>query len=340
MLFREIGIEGIFNSNDGKCDTEVRKNTEVALICGSSLGGLAAGSNGSSDPTGDEAKTAEEDVVRWLSTEEQERYRAFGVEKRRKQYLLGRIAAKIAIKRLLSRNPEILGIAFPRHIEGRETEVVILNDENGSPRIAGMPETLYVGAASKLWQSKKLNISISHSGDLAAAIAFAGGISCGIDIEEVNPTKIRALRRVLVPGEPFSENCIEHATENGFKNTFRSCREKGRSAEGKEEDEDEYEEGAVILTVAWSLKEALSKALNTGFTESFENFRIQEYYYLDSTGVYTAKYTYFPEYKGESRVMRTKAEETQTDITEQLINKFVISLAIKNLNENLITTIV
>lgn len=133
---------------------------------------------------------------------------------------------------------------------------------------------------------------------------------------------------MLVPGEPFCGEYSKHDAErNCSQDTLQNC---------SEESGDAREGWTANLTIAWSLKEALSKALGTGFGESFEKLRIKECCYSSESGVYAAKYAHFPEYRGESRVMETKAE-IRSNIKEQIINKFVVSLAIKKVNENLLT---
>lgn len=198
------------------------------------------------------SEPAEEDVFQWLSLEERTRYLAFGVEKRRKQYLLGRIAAKIAIQRLVSRR--FSGPSFLCN------EIVVSNRGNGAPnvkKIADKDSNFFNG----------IKISISHSGEYGAAVAYPREVSYGIDIEVVNPSKVAALCRVLLPGEPFKRN-----------------------------------DSPVVLTAAWCLKEALSKALLCGFGKSFENFRVSEY--VIKKGEYFAKYAHFPEYEGRAIIKR------------------------------------
>jgi phosphopantetheinyl transferase len=99
---------------------------------------------------------------RYLGATERETYRTHAPRGRR-HWLMGRIAAKDAVRRWLWARGA--GPLFP-------VEVTIAADEHGRP-IVNVP-----GA-------RKVCISIAHSGDLAVAIAHAEAI--GIDVEIVEP---------------------------------------------------------------------------------------------------------------------------------------------------------
>lgn len=85
-------------------------------------------------------------------------------------------------------------------------------------------------------------VSISHSGHLAAAIAFPAEIPCGIDIEKIDLSKKWCDFLPLTVNELKIINTIE------------------------------YDRRVMI----WSGKEALSKALKTGFTVDLKIFEIAE----------------------------------------------------------------
>jgi malonyl CoA-acyl carrier protein transacylase/phosphopantetheinyl transferase len=99
---------------------------------------------------------------RYLGAAERETYRTHAPRGRR-HWLMGRIAAKDAVRRWLWARGA--GPLFP-------VEVTIAADEHGRP-IVNVP-----GA-------RKVCVSIAHSGDLAVAIAHAEAI--GIDVEIVEP---------------------------------------------------------------------------------------------------------------------------------------------------------
>ncbi|WP_443076000.1 beta-ketoacyl synthase N-terminal-like domain-containing protein [Streptomyces sp. NBC_01716] len=83
---------------------------------------------------------------------------------RRRQWLLGRIAAKDAVRRLLWR--EGAGEIYP-------AEIAVRNDDSGRPLVEGVH-----GRALG-----ELTVSIAHRRETGVAVAARGG--CGIDIEEV-----------------------------------------------------------------------------------------------------------------------------------------------------------
>jgi acyl transferase domain-containing protein/phosphopantetheinyl transferase len=108
-----------------------------------------------------------------LGRAERAQWRALSqVPKRRYEWLLGRVAAKEALRRLLQRR---LGIALaPADIE-------IVPDANGRPQVVGA------------WRERlgvRPVVSIAHSGGVAAALAALDSrVLVGIDIELVNPER-------------------------------------------------------------------------------------------------------------------------------------------------------
>ncbi|MEZ0021953.1 acyl transferase domain-containing protein/phosphopantetheinyl transferase [Kitasatospora sp. MAP12-15] len=101
----------------------------------------------------------------------------------RRAWLLGRIAVKDAVRRLLWEDGE--GPVFPAEIE-------VLNDESGRPRAAGVHgRTL-----------PALDVSLAHCGEAAVALVrhpTAQGV--GIDLEEVTERPAETLAVALGPAE-------------------------------------------------------------------------------------------------------------------------------------------
>ena len=95
-----------------------------------------------------------ETLLAALAPSELEIFEHLTVDKRRRDWLAGRIAAKRAVQKRL-------GLPFSR--------IEIRVEESGRPRIAG----------------SELFLSITHSGDLAGAIASASPI--GFDLELIEP---------------------------------------------------------------------------------------------------------------------------------------------------------
>ena len=147
-----------------------------------------------------------EKVKEWLETSELDRYHSFGSEKRRHQYVIGRIAAKNAIMKLIDvRDP---------------TQIDISNAKDGHPI------------------TENAEISITHSNNYAAAIAYSTESTFGIDMESINEQRIKTLSYISLENEQIKQNPTQ-------------------------------------LTIAWCMKESLSKALLCGFSQPFETFRIK-----------------------------------------------------------------
>jgi acyl transferase domain-containing protein/4'-phosphopantetheinyl transferase EntD len=124
-------------------------------------------------------RTASRDLVmrQYLTGPEQAQYAALN-PLRRRQWFLGRIAAKDAVRDWLWSHGA--GPVFPAEVE-------LVNGEHGEPLVrASFPADL--------------QISLAHSGTLAVAIA-SEGTPVGIDIELVAPHDGRFDRLVLTPAE-------------------------------------------------------------------------------------------------------------------------------------------
>ncbi|HOP57498.1 MAG TPA: holo-ACP synthase [Bacillota bacterium] len=84
-----------------------------------------------------------------LSGEERKMYETFGSEKRRREFLAGRFAAKEALTKALSS----VGLVATFR------ETIIINDENGQP-VLKYPS----------WPEHNIHLSISHENDYATAV--------------------------------------------------------------------------------------------------------------------------------------------------------------------------
>ena len=96
--------------------------------------------------------------VQFLSAGEKVHLAALCAVKRRRQWLGGRLAAKEALIELFT---------------GQREQWQITNSADGRPRANFLPDP----------GRFRVDISISHSHDLAVALAVAGGYACGIDVE-------------------------------------------------------------------------------------------------------------------------------------------------------------
>jgi phosphopantetheinyl transferase len=163
------------------------------------------------------------DTERWTSAlgpQERRIHERFTVDKRRADWLAGRIAAKRAVQRAH-------GLPFSR--------IEILAQAAGPTR--GRPEALIDGRLAPG------HLSISHSGDLAAAAYEPGPI--GIDLEQVSP-RDRAF--------------LELAFDDQERAAFSLV------PEGFERD--------AAITGAWCMKEALSKWIGAGLRVPFHRLTV------------------------------------------------------------------
>ncbi|MEJ2031464.1 MAG: 4'-phosphopantetheinyl transferase superfamily protein [Deltaproteobacteria bacterium] len=151
----------------------------------------------------------------WLTPEEQQLYDRFNAGKRRSEWLGGRMAAKIAIARLLAR-------PLPTVRE----QVAVLARPDGKP-IVRTP------------LNNDIELSVSHSGGLAAALASF--FPCGLDIQMLTTVVLKVQDRFSTSDERalLAELLSAPAT--------------------------------VRLTLLWAAKEALRKAISgrplAGFNE-------------------------------------------------------------------------
>ncbi len=117
-------------------------------------------------------------------------YNGYRLNKRRAEYLTGRICAKIAVQGFLSQAK-----IHPRPLLLPEIEIA--NTENGRP-------TAHILAQKS--NSLKMDISISHSGNYGVAIA--AGSRCGIDLQLQKTTLLQVQEKYC------------HATELRLLETF------------------------------------------------------------------------------------------------------------------------
>ncbi|MDR1982330.1 MAG: 4'-phosphopantetheinyl transferase superfamily protein [Holosporaceae bacterium] len=178
------------------------------------------------------AKTSDfcwENLCGHLSEDEFKKSNSISLEKRKRQYCLGRITTKKALHAF---------IASPTF-----KEINIINAKSGCPII----------------ENFDYFTSISHTDEVVASLVFKKGFSFGIDIESMRENRVEALKSIMSEKE-----CIS----NDLKN----------------------------LTAAWTLKEALSKALQCGFHMPFEEFKLSKF--SENDQIFSCLYSKHPEFKG------------------------------------------
>jgi len=150
-----------------------------------------------------------------LSGEELLRLSRFTSPKRKREWLGGRIAAKLAAARLLEQ------------VESEDNSVdwyghIIMVDKNGRPFLS----------VNNWNPASSVDISISHSGSVAAALAVDNGY-CGVDIQKVSEQAIKVSERFCTHKE---KKILQAFFPVGADNQ------------------------AIPLTKLWAAKEALRKA--------------------------------------------------------------------------------
>lgn len=117
----------------------------------------------------------------FFSKKELSEYETISMEKRKHEYLTGRICAKHATIKLVKKTNNA-----PPTI----SDITISNHESGRP---------YIEASAFL---NSTDVSISHSGDFAGAVAC--NTSCGMDIQEHTPS----LHKVLSKYRSYQEKSL------------------------------------------------------------------------------------------------------------------------------------
>jgi 4'-phosphopantetheinyl transferase len=182
-----------------------------------------------------------------LSPTEQKLYQSQVAQKRKNSYLLGRYSLKKAAAHFLH-----LDYDFPLH----QLEM--------ASAILEYPILKYASTDLP-------DLTLSHSDLFGGAIAFQAGHVMGMDIEYINPSRVKAFERVM--------------TEAEIKNI------KNFDAKRLE-----------ILTIYWTLKEALSKAVKCGFTVPFPILELIHLVHI-GPGHYETHFVNFGQYKGSAWIL-------------------------------------
>jgi len=102
-----------------------------------------------------------------LTSTEQRQAKAQPTERRRRHFVLGRLAAHVAVRRALG-------------TKARHSSIEVLTGSNGEPlvQVAGVTDVV--------------SVSLSHAGRLAVACTWlsASGYSAGVDLERTRPTEV------------------------------------------------------------------------------------------------------------------------------------------------------
>lgn len=173
-----------------------------------------------------------------LHPEELAYYETLKFDRRKKSYLLGRIAAKQAVLELPYNDNAIdsFSIQFG---------------------VFQFPVVKYL-------QNQNIQVSITHCDNLGIALAFPEEHPLAIDIEKIDDRNIKTMKSLIGDQE---------------YDLISSC----------------SLEMSIGSVLTWTIKEALSKLLKTGFTVDFKILEINS---LEKTGsIYTATFKSFYQYK-------------------------------------------
>lgn len=163
-------------------------------------------------------------------------------EQRKKEWLLGRIAAKEAVRRLVAKHTGVS--LLPQDVE-------VVYEGQGRPVLSPMFVQV-IGWAP--W------VSIAHSNGHAIAVAINSEFPIGVDLQTIEPRDREFLEFAFSPDE---QRIFEQATP-------------------KDRDR--------LAAQLWSAKEALAKAMGTGFQGAFRNgFVVREFDATTGEAQVTAK---------------------------------------------------
>jgi phosphopantetheinyl transferase len=170
----------------------------------------------------------------YLSSKEQQRFDSFSYEKRANEWLAGRIGAKLAAARCMTAGD----IDSEKNFAWQD--LITGNKESGRP---------YISLAIQDQKTALVpDISISHSTELAAAMAVSNG-KCGIDIQQASPKTVKVKERFCGPEEfDVLQGFLPDADET------------------------------MQLTLLWAAKEALRKAADTTPVPGFMELQLMEIY--------------------------------------------------------------
>ncbi|WP_207649350.1 4'-phosphopantetheinyl transferase family protein [Clostridium grantii] len=176
----------------------------------------------------------------FLHDDEKKYFRTLRYERRINSYIIGRFAAKKAVSLLV-----------------KEKNFSKINIQNG---VFNQPILEY-----DLFNN--LQVSLTHCGQLGAAIVFQEQFLIGIDVENTKSNKNKVLEGILTENEKI----LIHNTPF------------------------EYNEFLVML---WTLKESISKTIKTGLTVPLSIFEIKSIRFMD--GYCISSYSNFYQYQSIS----------------------------------------
>ncbi|MDP0501500.1 MAG: 4'-phosphopantetheinyl transferase superfamily protein [Verrucomicrobiota bacterium JB022] len=191
----------------------------------------------------DDLSTLEATAADWLHPAELARLSELRFTARRRSFLLGRRAAQQALQHLLG---------LP---EGERLE--IRSGVFGFPVVAST-------------DARRPQVSLSHTGEVAVAVAFFEDHPLGIDIEAISVDRMETVLRHASAHERALLEALDCAPE-------------------------------VATTVLWTCKESLSKILRTGLMTPLEVYELDNLT-AHGEGCWTASFRNFAQYRAEAGI--------------------------------------
>lgn len=179
-------------------------------------------------------------LVQNLHIQERNYFNTLIFQKRRRSYLLGRFVAKQAVAKLTGQT-NLASIIIQPGIFNQP--IVVCNEQN-------------------------IQVSITHCGNCALAIAFPEAYPLGVDLEKIDYGNIEVLEKQMSPVEKKQISFLPFSR-------------------------------AAKATLIWTAKEALSKVLKTGLITPLEVFEIEKIERLENNYI-VSSYKFFPQYKAIS----------------------------------------
>lgn len=183
----------------------------------------------------------------FLHSEELDYFKTLSFEKRQKSYLLGKFCAKKAL--LLPLDEKVLSSILIRSGVFEHPVVVYPDPENHE-------------------------ISISHSGDWGAAIAYPAVHPMAVDIETIDPGRLKTIEAMLTSSEKDMIKKLPAPEAAGY-------------------------------TILWTIKESLSKILKTSRTAPFDIYEVKKLDYFEN--YLTSSFIKFGQYKATSFIFTDMA---------------------------------
>ena len=217
-------------------------------------------------------------AARYLSSLEQEYFAGLTSEKRKREWLGGRFAAKYAAAELFVR----------KNIELPGSALAVIADENGRPFLAADSREMILP-----------DISISHSGNLAAAMAVDKGY-CGIDVQKITDRVIKIAQRFCSSDEKRIMDTFFHASR---------------------------QKQSTLFTKLWAAKEAIRKVANLSSLPGFLELTLTEIT-AGSTDKASPFWHFVFLWKQEDMAGSPVAEKC--DVTVSLLAEYVLALTARN----------